>query len=38
MTLLGLISAAARTVLRIAEFAIISVVKLTRWLWNRARF
>ena len=38
MTLVGLVSAAARTVLRIAEFAMISAVRLGRWLWDRAHF
>ena len=38
VTLVGLVSAAVRTVLRIAEFAIISAVRLGRWLWDRAHF
>ena len=38
MTLVGLVSAAARTVLRITEFAIISVIRLGRWLWDMAHF
>jgi hypothetical protein len=38
MTLVGLVSAAVWSVLRIAEFAMISVVRLGRWLWDRAHF